>query len=115
MALNPLIRVNAIVADGLKNEKLLKLYRDLNSKVLIPRSSKTIKIVGKLIAPFDRRGRASKGTSGDRRKSNVEFDIMLEEYYRARRLNDMGYPEQGLLDDLGLADVAELLYQKAAG
>ncbi|HEY5532913.1 MAG TPA: aldehyde ferredoxin oxidoreductase family protein [Candidatus Anoxymicrobiaceae bacterium] len=114
-ALNPLIRVNAIVADRLKNEKLLKLYRDLNSKVLIPRSSKTIKIVGKLIAPFDRRGRASKGTSGDRRKSNVEFDIMLEEYYRARRLNDMGYPEQGLLDDLGLADVAELLYQKAAG
>jgi len=39
---------------------------------------------------------------------------MLEEYYRARRLNDKGYPERGLLDDLGLADVSELLYQEIA-
>ena len=113
-ALNPLIRVNAIVADRLKNEKLLKLYRDLNSKVLIPRSNKTIKIVGKLIAPFDRRARASKADSEDRRRSNVEFDFMLEEYYLARRINERGYPERGLLDDLGLADVSELLYQKIA-
>ena len=62
----------------------------------------------------DRRARASKADSEDRRRSNVEFDFMLEEYYLARRINERGYLERGLLDDLGLADVSKLLYETSA-
>ncbi len=108
-ALNPLIRVNAIIADRLKNERLLKLYRDLNSKVLIPRSNKTIRIVGKLIAPFGSRRGARGADPEESKRSNVDFDAMLEEYYRARRIDSRGFPEQRLLDELGLDEVSRAL------
>ncbi len=34
---------------------------------------------------------------------------MLTEYYRLRRLDERGYPERALLEELGLAEAADAL------
>ncbi len=113
-ALNPLIRVNAMIAAKIKNERLLRYYLDLNSRVLIPRANKTIRVVGWLLATLELPGRAS-GKGREKRKSGtVDFNKMLEEYYRVRRIDENGFPERELLTELGLAEVAAVLFPAGA-
>ncbi len=113
-ALNPLIRVNARIAARLRSERLLRYYLDLNSKVLIPHSNRTIGIVGKLLSPLDI-GRRLGSHRQERKRSRVDFDTMLEEYYRARRLDERGRPDRQLLDELGLQDVSRALLSERTG
>lgn len=80
-ALNPLIRVNAIIAAKIKNERL----------------------------------RASRKGREKRNSSTVEFDRMLEEYYRARRIDENGCPEESLLEELGLEELLEPLRELEPG
>jgi len=110
-ALNPLIRVNSMIAAKIKNERLLRYYLDLNTKVLIPRSNMTIRVVGWLLAPLELPGRASRKGREKRKSGTVEFDRMLEEYYRARRIDENGCPEEGLLKELGLEEVTTALLE----
>ena len=39
----------------------------------------------------------------------VDFDYMLDEYYRLRGLDDRGIPRRARLEELGLSDVADEL------
>ncbi len=104
-ALNPLIRVNSFVASRLKNEKLLRYYLDLNTRVLIPRSKKTIRMVGWLLAPLELFERVSRKGREERERATVGFDRMLEEFYRARCIGEDGFPEQSVLEELDLQEL----------
>lgn len=106
-ALNPLIRVNAIIAAKIKNERLLRYYLDLNSRVLIPNSNKTIRVVGRLLALPEFFGHASGKGREKRAGGTVDFDRMLEEYYSARRIDENGCPEESVLEELGLEELLE--------
>jgi aldehyde:ferredoxin oxidoreductase len=36
---------------------------------------------------------------------------MLHEYYTLRKINQQGLPEKEILEDIGLGEVSEVLYQ----
>ncbi|MFW6113985.1 MAG: aldehyde ferredoxin oxidoreductase C-terminal domain-containing protein [Actinomycetota bacterium] len=110
--LNPLIRINEKIADMIRSEKFLDYYRQLHARVILPNTFRTVNLTGKLIPPAALRGRRSGGAgAGAAPGSSVDFDAMLDEYYRLRGINKRGYPEKEVLDDLGLGEISAELYE----
>ncbi len=111
-ALNPLVRVNNRLLAMIKSEKLLEYVKLFNAKVVLRNTFRTVNLAGKLMPSPQRlwcrlRGAGSPPASGIR----VDFEPMLEEYYRLRRFDERGRPEAAVLEGLGLHDVAQALHR----
>jgi aldehyde:ferredoxin oxidoreductase len=105
-----LVRVNTRICAMLTNEKLLDGYKRLLGKVILPNSYRSITLLGKLMAPFQRSNGRFRGVEVKQAvESHVAFDEMLAEYYQLRRLDQRGFPERALLEELGLAEAADAL------
>ncbi len=110
-ALNPLIRVNNRFMAMIKNEKLLEYVRLFNAKVVLRNTFRTVNLAGKLFPSRWRTGRRlRKGEIEEISGRYVDFDYMLDEYYRLRKIDERGRPEREALERLGLEAVSEALH-----
>jgi len=110
---NFLMKLDKFFLPKIKNERLVKYYKKLNEKVIIPNSFATITGLGNFfpsIRMLQRRIRNKnpKALSNEQ----VDLDFMLNDYYALRKINQQGFPEKEILEDLGLGEVSEVLYAK---
>jgi aldehyde:ferredoxin oxidoreductase len=108
--LNPLVRVNEKLADLIKSDKILGYYKKFHARFILPNTYRTVNLTGKLIPSGRWRSRLRRADALAASASRVDFPFMLDEYYRLRRINDLGCPEQAVLEEYGLEDVSEALY-----
>ena len=111
-ALNPLVRVNNKFMAMIKSEKILDYVKLFNAKVVLRNTFRTVNLVGKLF-PSRRRSpnrRLRKGEIEEVSARYVDFDYMLDEYYRLRRIDESGRPQRAALEEVGLDGVSEVLH-----
>ncbi|MDI6830323.1 MAG: aldehyde ferredoxin oxidoreductase family protein [Actinomycetota bacterium] len=108
-ALNPLIRANNRLLGMVRSKKLLEYIKLFNARVLLPNTYRTVSVAGRLLPPRLRRGRGEEG--GHPSTAGVDLDYMLEEFYRLRGLDERGFPGAGVLEALGLEEVARALHR----
>jgi aldehyde:ferredoxin oxidoreductase len=109
--LNPLVRINEKLMGMIKSEKILEHLKLFHSKVVLPNTFRTINLAGKLFPSPNRINRRfRKAEVEETSERYVDFNFMLKEYYRLRRINEQGYPEAAVLEELGLDDVSKALY-----
>ena len=110
-ALNPLIRVNNRFMAMIQNEKLLEYLKLFNARVVLRNTFRTVNLAGKLV-PSRRRTnrRPRKGEIEEISDRYVDFDYMLDEYYRLRRIDERGRPQREVLEGLGLDSVSDALH-----
>ena len=97
--------MNALTAHKIRSEKIVEMNKKFSEKFLLPNMFKTLKFIGKLIPGVG-------GTVRDVEKIRgrfVDFDYMIDEFYRLRDLDDRGFPRRARLEQLGLSDVADVL------
>jgi aldehyde:ferredoxin oxidoreductase len=109
-ALNPLIRVNNKLMGMIKNEKLLEYVKLFNAKVVLRNTFRTVNLAGKLFPSRWRTGRMRRGEIEEISDRYVDFDFMLDEYYRLRRIDERGRPQREALIRLGLDEVSRALH-----
>lgn len=106
--LNPMMNIST--RQKIRNEKIAGYVNKLSRNYLLPNLFKAITTVGKLIpwiGGTDRRLR--KAEMSELRSRLVDFDRMIQDYYRERDFDHRGFPRRGRLEKLGLADVADAL------
>ncbi|MBN2025208.1 MAG: aldehyde ferredoxin oxidoreductase family protein [Actinobacteria bacterium] len=109
-ALNPVLRANNRLMAMIKSEKLLDYVKLFNAKVVLRNTFRTVNLAGKLI-PSGRRARERRGKeSGFPGSGYVDIAFMLDEYYRLRRIDEKGYPEASVLEEMGLREVSTALH-----
>jgi aldehyde:ferredoxin oxidoreductase len=108
--LNPLLRMNTKIVSSISNERVSKILISFYSKVILRRTFTTITLAGKLVPTFGGRDRIfRKAELREKSSRMVDFDYMLDDFYRLRGINARGFPEKKVLDELGLAMVSEVL------
>ncbi|MDD5224916.1 MAG: aldehyde ferredoxin oxidoreductase family protein [bacterium] len=108
---NLLINLDKLILPKIKSERLIRYYKKLNEKVIIPKSFATITGLGKLFPSIRRlhrriRNKNPQALSNER----VDLDFMLNDYYALRKINLQGFPEKEILENLGLGEVSAVLY-----
>ena len=96
------------------NEKIMPYVHKVLNTLLFPNMNKMLRAMTYL-PPW--RGGAKKLLAQDTeeiRRRTVPFDEMLNEYYVLRDIDEMGRPSRQRLASLGMADVANALFQGEA-
>jgi aldehyde:ferredoxin oxidoreductase len=84
--------------------------KKFTDKVLLPNIFKILITTGKLMPWLGGRDRRMRGAEVEELKHRfVDFDYMLNDFYRLRDLDDEGFPRRARLEKLGLSDVADAL------
>jgi aldehyde:ferredoxin oxidoreductase len=110
-ALNPLIRVNNRLLGMIKNERLLEYVKLFNARVVLRNTFRTVNLAGKLFPSPQRVGQRLRGArTAPASGAGVDFDFMLDEYYRLRSIDERGRPRADVLEGLGLHDVSQALH-----
>lgn len=94
----------------IRNQKAADLLMRFSDKYMLPNLFKILKITGFLVpwvGGTDRRLR--KATLEELESRLVDFDYMIEDFYRLRELDDRGVTSRKRLEKLGLSDVADAL------
>jgi aldehyde:ferredoxin oxidoreductase len=94
----------------IRNEKIAGLMQKSTNAFMLPNLFKILKITGRLVpwvGGTDPRLRKAEIEEFERRL--VDFDYMIEDYYRERALDERGFARRERLEELGLGDVAEAL------
>lgn len=92
------------------NHKAADTMKKFTDKYMLPNLFKIITTIGKLlpwIGGADRRLR--KADVEELRRRIVDFDYMINNFYRLRDLDDKGFPRRARLEKLGLSDMADAL------
>jgi aldehyde:ferredoxin oxidoreductase len=109
--LNPLLRMNEKTVNKITNERAMKILKAFNSKVVLRNMFRTITLAGKLVPAFGGRDRIFRRAEFKEKNSRmVDFDFMLDDFYRLRGIDTRGFPEKKVLDELGMEMVSEALY-----
>ena len=108
--LNPLVRMSNRLTGMIRSEKALEGLKRFNVRVVLPHTFRMVNALGKLAPSRERAGRRGGAEGACRSRSRVEFQSMLDEYYRLRRINERGYPDAAVLAEMGLEEVSEVLY-----
>jgi aldehyde:ferredoxin oxidoreductase len=92
----------------IRNEKIADSNKEMTRKFLLPHLFKVLTTVGKLLPWIG--GTDLKKASIEELKSRfVDYDYMLEDYYRLRGFDEKGVPRRDRLERLGLPEVADAL------
>lgn len=112
-ALNPLPRSTNRLVGRIKNERLLRLVKEFNRRVTLRHTFRIIKLAGKVLssARASTCGSRAAGPGGPE-GGRVDFDFMLEEFYRLRGLDERGLPETAVLARYGLEEVSREFHGK---
>lgn len=104
--LNPMMKMTT----GMKvnNEKIMNMNNSLTVKYVLNHLFLIITTLGKLL-PWVGGTAFKKGDIEEFKSRFVDFDYMIEEFYRLRELDDKGIPRRPRLESLGLKDVADAL------
>jgi aldehyde:ferredoxin oxidoreductase len=110
---NFLIKMDKFFLPKIKSERFITYYKKLNEKLIIPNAFATITGLGKFFPSIRRlqrriRNKNPKALSNEQ----VDLDFMLNEYYTLRKINQQGFPEKEILENLGLGEVSEALDAK---
>lgn len=106
--LNPIMAMTAMTR--IKNEKVAGLMQKMSDRFLLPNLFKVLTISGKLVPWVGGTVRYLRNASyEDLQRNFVDFDYMIEDFYRLRDLDPSGLTRRGRLEELGLADVADEL------
>jgi hypothetical protein len=92
------------------NETIAGLIQKSANSLMLPNLFRILKITGRLVpwvGGTDPRVRKAEIEELERRL--VDFDYMIEDYYRERALDERGFAKRERLQELGLDDVAEAL------
>lgn len=111
-ALNPLVRLNTRLMGRVRDERLLKQLKKFNARILLRNTYRTVNLAGKLTgSPRRMKRRFRRADVEELSRRYVDFDYMLEEYYRLRKIDERGRPEASVLEELGLGEVAGALHE----
>jgi len=102
--------MSAMTRHKTSNQRVADVMKKLTDKVLLPNIFKMLMIMGKLMPWLGGTDRRMIGAEIEEiRRRIVDFDYMINEFYRLRDLDDRGFPMRARLEKLGLADVADAL------
>ena len=99
-----------LTAHKIRNDKIVELNKKFSEKILMPNMFKILKTVGKVIPGI---GGTVKNVEQIRGRF-VEFDYMLNDFYRLRDIDEKGFTRKSRLEKYGLGDVADALEKKKA-
>jgi aldehyde:ferredoxin oxidoreductase len=109
---NFLINMDKLLLPKVKSDNFIKYYKKFNEKVILPNSFATINKLGKFFPSIRLlRRRIQNKNPKALFHEQVDLDFMLHEYYTLRKINKQGLPEKEILEDIGLGEVSEVLYQ----
>jgi len=109
-ALNKVMSLDSKFADRIQGERAVKYYKLALDKLLIPNMSRILMLIARLMSLASKDRRFMKADTEEALRKRVDFDFMLEEYYQLRRIDERGYPEREVLEDLGLDEVSQSLH-----
>jgi aldehyde:ferredoxin oxidoreductase len=92
----------------IRNQRIADMNKDMSRKFLLPNLFKILTLLGKLM-PWIGGTDLKKAEVAELQSRFVDFDYMLEDYYRLRGLDEKGLPRRAPLEKLGLSDVADAL------
>ena len=102
--------MSAMTRHQTTNQKVADVMKKFTDKVLLPNIFKILITTGKLMPWLGSRDRRMRSAEVEELKHRfVDFDYMLNEFYRLRDLDDKGFPRRSRLEQLGLSDVADAL------
>jgi len=102
--------MSMMTRNKIRNQKAADLMMKFSDKYMLPNLFKILKITGRLVpwvGGTDRRLRSAQFAELESRL--VDFDYMIEDFYKLRELDEHGRPETRKLTELGLKDVADVL------
>jgi aldehyde:ferredoxin oxidoreductase len=110
-ALNPLLRSTNRLVGRIRSERLLHWVKEFNRRVILRHTFRIVTLAAKVLpsARPSTRGSRADGPAGPE-GGRVDFDFMLEEFYRLRRLDARGFPETAVLERYGLEEVSRVLH-----
>ncbi len=110
-ALNPLLRSTNRLLGRIENERVLRLLKEFNRRFTLRHTFRIVSLAGKILPAARASARAARASrSGEPGGGRVEFDPMLEEFYRLRGLDERGFPEAAVLERYGLEEIAKVLH-----
>ena len=102
--------MSAMTRHKTTNQRVADVMKKFTDKVLLPNIFKILITTGKLMPWLGGRDRRMRGAEVEELKHRfVDFDYMLNDFYRLRDLDDKGLPRRSRLEKLGLSDVADAL------
>jgi len=102
--------MSAMTRHKTTNQRVADVMKKFTDKVLLPNIFKILITTGKLMPWLGGRDRRMRGAEVEELKHRfVDFDYMLNDFYRLRDLDDEGFPRRARLEKLGLSDVADAL------
>ncbi len=102
--------MSAMTRHKTSNQRVADVMKKFTDKVLLPNIFKILITTGKLMPWLGGRDRRMRGAEVEELKHRfVDFDYMLNDFYRLRDLDDKGLPRRSRLEKLGLSDVADAL------
>lgn len=102
--------MSAMTRHKTSNQRVADVMKKFTDKVLLPNIFKILITTGKLMPWLGGRDRRMRGAEVEELKHRfVDFDYMLNDFYRLRDLDDRGLPRRSRLEKLGLSDVADAL------
>jgi aldehyde:ferredoxin oxidoreductase len=97
--------MNAMTAHKIRNEKIVEMNKKFTDKYMLPNLFKILKFTGRIVPGV---GGTVKDVEQIRGRF-VEFDYMIDEYYRLRDFDERGFTSRRRLEEYGLSDVADAL------
>jgi aldehyde:ferredoxin oxidoreductase len=102
--------MSAMTRHKTSNQRVADVMKKFTDKVLLPNIFKILITTGKLMPWLGSGDRRMRGAEIEEfRRRIVDFDYMINEFYRLRDLDDRGFPMRARLEKLGLSDVADAL------
>lgn len=94
----------------IRNEKVAGLIKGFTRKYMLTNLFKMLTVMGKM-APWvgSTDSRLRRAELEELRRRLVDFDYMIDDYYRLRDFDQRGFPSRKRLEELGLDDVADAL------
>jgi aldehyde:ferredoxin oxidoreductase len=110
-ALYRIMSLDSKVAKRIRGERAVKYYKLMLDKLLIPNIYRILTFIARLMSlGGGKKRRFMRAYVEETVRRRVDFDQMLDEYYRLRRIDERGYPERDALNELGLNDVSRVLH-----
>ncbi len=104
--LNPMLAMTTRFK--IRNQKIADMNKDMTRKFLLPNLFRVLTTLGKLM-PWIGGTDLKKADLSELQSRFVDFDYMIEDYYKLRGLDEKGFPRRARLEPLGLKDVADAL------
>ena len=98
----------SLTAHKIRNERIIEMNKKFSEKVLMPNMFKILKGMGKVVPGVGGTVKNIEQIQG----RFVEFDYMIEDYYRLRDFDERGFTSRSRLEQYGLSDVADALEEK---